>query len=337
MAELSVEQQAAQLAAGYLNKAGAISCQFVIKLKKVSVEVQIATNKKLVELGHPPYDLSGKRSHVARAARSPAPRQPAGEPKMLDDEQKQAEAALVHILDEIRLDREALNQFTIELGVAEDNVREQLAKLRGVKYDGPLYDPFKNLYKSARQHSRHNKTEVEASTKCGCFFCRAVFDPKTIYTYAEGDTAICPNCGIDAVIGDASGFELSDDFLVAMFRRFFSIPIRLRAARPIGGQKPAPQLPPSTELPLLQPTVKEDEFKVPPHLEETVPAGIGATLVSRIADGDDDEDEEEEESRHTIPITQPVTQSHPVEDDEDEDDEDDWDDEEDEDDWDDDE
>ena len=335
MAELSTEQQAAQLAAGYLNRAGAISCQFVIKFKKMTVEVQTATNKKLIELGHPPYDLSGRKKSKDRTPR--APRQPSGGPKVLNDEQKQGEAVLVHILDEIRLDREAIHRFTTELGIAEDNTREQLAKLRGVPYDGPLHDPFKAMYKPARQHSRHNKTEVEASTKCGCFFCRATFDPKAIYTYVEGDTAICPNCGMDAVIGDVTGFELSDEFLVAMFRQWFSIPIRLRAARPIGVPKPAPQVPQvSTEMPLLQ-TMDKQEFVVPPHLEETVPAGIGAALVGSLVDDGDDEDEEEEE-QHILPM--PVApKASPVDEDEDEDDEDDddWDDDEDEEDWDDDE
>jgi hypothetical protein len=281
---LTIEQQAAQLAASYLNKAGVISCQFVIKLKKVSVEVQVATNQKLVELGHPPYDLSGRKKSKKRNS------QPS-EPKVLTDEQKQAEAAFVHILDEIRLDRETLDQFMVQLGAAEDNVREQLANLRGVPYDGPLYDPFKAIYKPAHQHSRHNKTEIEASTQCGCFFCRAVFDPKAIIVYSEGDTAICPNCGIDAVIGDKAGFELSDEFLVAMFRHWFSIPIRLRAARPIGTPKPAPQLPqvPDTDLPLLQPM--KEESVVPPHLEETVPAGIGAALIGSLVDGDEEDEE----------------------------------------------
>lgn len=311
-----------ELVSIHLNAAGYPNTWFVQNFKKLSAANQVLVNNKLVEIGHQPYGVK-----VGKKANAPRAQQVSREPKALSDEEKQAEATLVHTLDEIRLDRDALNQFTVELGIAEDSIREQLAKLRGVKYDGPLHDPYQALYKPARKHSQHNKAEVEVSTKCACFFCRAVFDPKAIIIYSEGDTAICPNCGIDAVIGDKTGFDLSEEFLIAMFRRWFSIPIRLRAIRPIGTPKPTPrpaQLP-STEMPLLEP-MKEQEFVVPPHLEEAVPVGIGAALVGRLAD--DDDDDEEEEPRRTIPITQPrpIAES-PREEDEDEDDEDDedWD------------
>ena len=36
-----------------------------------------------------------------------------------------------------------------------------------------------------------------------------------------GDTAICPLCAVDSVIGDASGVELSQQFLLAMHERWF--------------------------------------------------------------------------------------------------------------------
>jgi hypothetical protein len=34
---------------------------------------------------------------------------------------------------------------------------------------------------------------------------------------------MCPFCGFDAVLGDASGFPIVDDFLVRMHKRLFSI------------------------------------------------------------------------------------------------------------------
>jgi hypothetical protein len=330
MTELSVEQQANQLAASYLNKAGAISCQFVIKLKKVSPEVQAATNKRLVELGHPPYDLFGKKTRDRKPRQRQLQRQLTGEPKVLNDEQKLGEDALIKLLDEIRLDRAAVTNFLRELGTTEDNVREQLAKLRGVPYDGPLHDPFKDMYRPAHKHVRHNKAEIAASKKCGCCFCRATFEPNAIYTYVEGDTAICPNCGIDAVIGDFSGYEMSEEFLTAMFRYWFSVPIRLRAARPI-----AP-------LGAIASTVKSEstssatepestQSTIPSHLQETAPAGIGAALLGSLADDEDDEDE----VKTVQPITPVVLNKEDEEEDEDDwEEDDDWEDEED---WDDDE
>jgi hypothetical protein len=37
----------------------------------------------------------------------------------------------------------------------------------------------------------------------------------------QGQTAICPRCGIDAVIGDKSGFDVSHNFLGRMNEYWF--------------------------------------------------------------------------------------------------------------------
>lgn len=77
-----------------------------------------------------------------------------------------------------------------------------------------------------RESSRH-RAKVRASTTCGCFYCKAKFPPKKIKQWIDTDrqpvglTALCPFCGIDAVIGDASGFLLTDEFLEEMHKRWF--------------------------------------------------------------------------------------------------------------------
>ena len=58
-----------------------------------------------------------------------------------------------------------------------------------------------------------------ASRCCGCFHCGAQFPPRSITAWvkdAKEATAFCPQCDIDAVIGDASGYPLDADFLEAM-------------------------------------------------------------------------------------------------------------------------
>ena len=44
-----------------------------------------------------------------------------------------------------------------------------------------------------------------ASETAACFYCFTEFSPATISEWTDGDpigqTAICPNCGIDAVVG----------------------------------------------------------------------------------------------------------------------------------------
>jgi len=48
-----------------------------------------------------------------------------------------------------------------------------------------------------------NKKEISKSKKCGCFFCLSTFDPKEITEWTdEGQTAVCPKCGVDSILGD---------------------------------------------------------------------------------------------------------------------------------------
>jgi hypothetical protein len=65
-----------------------------------------------------------------------------------------------------------------------------------------------------------HRPEIESSAVCGCFSCLSVFGPSEIVEWlAErgSETAFCPKCGIDAVIGSASGFDVTDaEFLLAL-------------------------------------------------------------------------------------------------------------------------
>jgi hypothetical protein len=51
-----------------------------------------------------------------------------------------------------------------------------------------------------------------------------VFEFKHIQEWIDGgQTALCPSCGIDSVIGDASGFPITEEFLAAMESRWFGL------------------------------------------------------------------------------------------------------------------
>jgi hypothetical protein len=79
--------------------------------------------------------------------------------------------------------------------------------------------------KSAHRHSATHRKEVEASAVCGCFYCCEVFSPSEIGEWLEelDGTALCPRCGIDSVIGSASGYPVADKaFLRAMHGLWFS-------------------------------------------------------------------------------------------------------------------
>ena len=76
----------------------------------------------------------------------------------------------------------------------------------------------------AHGHCRENRSELASSHVAGCFYCCSTFQPNTIEFWLDGDqTAECPQCGIDSVIGDASGFPAADkQFLKNMNEFWFS-------------------------------------------------------------------------------------------------------------------
>lgn len=68
-----------------------------------------------------------------------------------------------------------------------------------------------------------NYEQIEKSEKCDCFSCCEIFSPSEITDYLpdEPPTAECPFCHTDSVIGDASGFPITKDFLKKMKKRWF--------------------------------------------------------------------------------------------------------------------
>ncbi len=73
----------------------------------------------------------------------------------------------------------------------------------------------------AHEHTT-NREEIERSDLCGCFYCLATFPPVLIERWLGDGAAICPYCQIDSVVGSASGFPINDEFVKAMYQRWFS-------------------------------------------------------------------------------------------------------------------
>ncbi len=82
--------------------------------------------------------------------------------------------------------------------------------------------PHEQIVAAHAASSKH-RAQIERSTLCGCFYCLAIFPPAEIATWLnESDgTALCPHCGIDSVIGDASNWPIREDFLAAMHDHWF--------------------------------------------------------------------------------------------------------------------
>jgi hypothetical protein len=86
-------------------------------------------------------------------------------------------------------------------------------------------DPEKADVISAWGYCLNNKHELANDTVCGCFGCVIVFKPQEIIewlpNFVDGETAVCPYCGVDSVIGESSGFPITNIFLQRMHNHWF--------------------------------------------------------------------------------------------------------------------
>jgi hypothetical protein len=75
---------------------------------------------------------------------------------------------------------------------------------------------------AAHKWSVRNRSDLKKSDLCGCFYCLEVFPPREIQDWTDdGDTALCPKCGIDSVIGSVSGYSIQPGFLSKMHDHWF--------------------------------------------------------------------------------------------------------------------
>jgi hypothetical protein len=89
---------------------------------------------------------------------------------------------------------------------------------------------------AAHKRSSSHRAELQASSLCGCFHCLAVFEPRLVTEWvdwpsgtpkeqrlASGTTALCPECGVDSVIGSKSGYPITREFLSQMQSHWFGL------------------------------------------------------------------------------------------------------------------
>ena len=77
----------------------------------------------------------------------------------------------------------------------------------------------------AHTYSRNNSSILDNNQLCGCFYCIKTFTANKIKDWIiepdDSKTAICPYCGIDSVIGENTGFEITEVFLQKMHKYWF--------------------------------------------------------------------------------------------------------------------
>ncbi len=75
----------------------------------------------------------------------------------------------------------------------------------------------------AHKHASKHRAELDNSALCGCFFCFRTFQIADVTAWTDANqTALCPRCGVDAVLGSASGHTIDDRFLRRMHQHHFS-------------------------------------------------------------------------------------------------------------------
>lgn len=86
-----------------------------------------------------------------------------------------------------------------------------------------MSNKFGDMTNLAHAYSVDHKPELEKDKVCGCFYCCKIFNPIDIKEWVEDTrgTALCPYCGIDSVIGESSGFPITEEFLNEMHKRWF--------------------------------------------------------------------------------------------------------------------
>ena len=83
-------------------------------------------------------------------------------------------------------------------------------------------------YIQAHEFCHNHMKRLQRDRVCGCFFCLEIFHSSEITEWIIEDnacdrfgTAICPDCGIDSVIGESSGYPITKNFLKMMQQHWF--------------------------------------------------------------------------------------------------------------------
>jgi hypothetical protein len=103
---------------------------------------------------------------------------------------------------------------------------------------------MKNPLLAAYRYTTNNWSQIQGSKVCGCCNCVQIFpadevvgwtgldtahtdDPRAV----EQQTAMCPRCGSEAVLGDKAGYPIHPQFLLQMNEAWFQQTL-IRPAKP---------------------------------------------------------------------------------------------------------
>lgn len=77
--------------------------------------------------------------------------------------------------------------------------------------------------KAAHKRCSLHREELTTTATCGCFHCLEMFHPSAVKEWTDrGQTAICPQCGIDSVLPETPDFPVTKDMLRVMEAYWFA-------------------------------------------------------------------------------------------------------------------
>lgn len=118
---------------------------------------------------------------------------------------------------------ETVEQF-LESGIVEDQNLDEMIETLEEARKHPIKDLDKANLEAAHAYTFDNAQMLFARQSCVCIYCWERYESSEIIQISNSTlgTALCPKCGIDAIVGEISGFELSDEFIGKMYDRFFN-------------------------------------------------------------------------------------------------------------------
>lgn len=88
-------------------------------------------------------------------------------------------------------------------------------------------EQISDIIAAHKASSLHRGQLTAEGVLCGCFHCCQTFAPSFITEWIDtdvsghGQTAMCPLCGIDSVIGSCSGYPITTEFLTQLKLHWF--------------------------------------------------------------------------------------------------------------------
>lgn len=125
-----------------------------------------------------------------------------------DERQIRVRSIIVEAVDRLRR-----HSAGLDLPDGRSRMGKLVHQIQGIDYQEQ---------QEAHRHSSLHRAELSRSSNCGCFHCGSVFPPSEIREWIDrdpagvGQTALCPKCGIDSIIGEAAGFPIELEFLTKM-------------------------------------------------------------------------------------------------------------------------